>query len=202
RATQQALLEAHEYAFNYFGGVFRTVRYDNMTSVVKKILRGRQRVETERIIAFRSHWGYRSEYCNPAKGNEKGGVEGELGWFRRNHLTPVPEAANLEALNEQVLEMCLAARQRTIQGRSLSILEASLRERAFLLPLAEEGFALEEVIDALIVDGQGRVKVKGNWYSAPVSPGRRVRAVVWPSRVEISHDGRRVARHERSYERG
>src|SRR6202011_5321090 len=83
-ATQQALLEAHEHAFDYFGGVFRTLRYDNMTSVVKKILRGRQRVETDRIIAFRSHWGYLSEYCNPARGNEKGGVEGELGRFRRN----------------------------------------------------------------------------------------------------------------------
>jgi hypothetical protein len=45
RATQQALLEAHEHAFAYFGGVFRTLRYDNMASVVKKILRGRQRVE-------------------------------------------------------------------------------------------------------------------------------------------------------------
>ena len=39
-ATQQALLEAHEHAFAYFGGVFKTLRYDNMTSVVKKILRG------------------------------------------------------------------------------------------------------------------------------------------------------------------
>src|SRR5215469_9729056 len=91
-ATQQALLEAHEHAFAYFGGVFKTLRYDNMSSVVKKILRGYQRVETDRIIAFRSHWGYQSEYCNPASGNEKGGVEGELGWFRRNFLTPVPEA--------------------------------------------------------------------------------------------------------------
>ena len=91
-ATQQALLEAHEMAFDYFGGVFRTLRYDNMASLVKKILRGRQRIETDRIIAFRSHWGYRSEYCNPAKGNEKGGVEGELGWYRRNCLMPVPEA--------------------------------------------------------------------------------------------------------------
>ena len=54
-ATQQALLEAHEKAFAYFGGVFRTLRYDNMTSVVKKILRGYQRIETDRIIAFRSH---------------------------------------------------------------------------------------------------------------------------------------------------
>ena len=60
-ATQQALIEAHEHAFAYFGGVFKTLRYDNMTSVVKKILRGYQRVETDRIIAFRSHWGYRSE---------------------------------------------------------------------------------------------------------------------------------------------
>ena len=92
-ATQQALLEAHEHAFDYFGGVFRTLRYDNMTSLVKKILRGRQRIETDRIIAFRSHWGYQSEYCNPASGNEKGGVEGELGWYRRNCLVPVPEAA-------------------------------------------------------------------------------------------------------------
>ena len=187
--TQQALLEAHEYAFNYFGGVFRTLRYDNMTSLVKKILRGHQRVETERMIAFRSHWGYQSAYCNPAKGNEKGGVEGELGWFRRNYLTPVPEAENLEALNEQLMEMCIAARKRTIQGRSVSIFEASLQERASMLPLAEEGFALEELIDALVVDGQGRVKVKTNWYSAPVSPGQRVRAVVWPSQIVISHGG-------------
>jgi transposase len=200
--TQQALLEAHEYAFNYFGGVFRTLRYDNMTSVVKKILRGRQRVETDRIIAFRSHWGYESAYCNPAKGNEKGGVEGELGWFRRNSLTPVPEAASLEALNEQLLEMCMANRQRTIQGRSVPIIKISRQEVGFLQPLVEEGFALEEVIDGLIVDGHGRVKVKTNWYSTPLSPGQRVRAVVWPSRINISHDGRCAAHHERCYGRG
>src|SRR5215467_11041459 len=179
-ATQQAFLEAHELGFAYFGGVFHKLRYDNLTLAVKKILQGRQREETERVIAFRSHWGFRSEYCNPAKGNEKGGVEGELGWYRRNCLVPVPEAKDLAALNDTLLEMCLAARQRTIQGRSLSILEASRQERAFLLPPAEEGFALEEVVDALVVDGQGRVRVKCNWYSAPVSPGARVRAVVWP----------------------
>src|SRR5580693_278125 len=191
-ATQQAFLDAHEHGFAYFGGVFRLLRYDNLASAVKKILRGRQRVETERMIAFRSHWGFQSAYCNPAKGNEKGGVEGELGWFRRNYLTPVPEAASLEALNEQLLEMCYQARQRTIPGRSVSIFEASMQECGALLPPAEEGFALEEVIDALVVDGQGRVKVKANWYSAPVAPGQRVRAVVWPSHITISHGGRRV----------
>jgi transposase len=201
-ATQQALLEGHEHAFDYFGGVFRTLRYDNMTSVVKKILRGRQRIETDRIIAFRSHWGYQSEYCNPAKGNEKGGVEGELGWFRRNFLVPVPEAKDLAGLNEQLLAACVAGRARTIQGRSMTVGDASQQERAFLSPLAAEGFPYEEVLYPLVVDGHGRVKVKANWYSAPLSPGLRAGAVVGPSWIEIRHDNKCVARHARRYGRG
>jgi transposase len=131
-ATQQALLEARKLAFDYFGGTFRTLRYDSMTSVVKKILRGRQRVETDRIIGFRSHWGYKSECCNPAKGNEKGGVEGELGWYRRNCLVPVPEAKDLAALNEQVLAACLANRGRTIHGKDMTVGEASHHEKALI----------------------------------------------------------------------
>ena len=77
RATQQAFLEAHEEAFAYFGGVFRQLRFDNLASAVKRILRGHRREETTRFIAFRSHWGFASEFCNPAAGHEKGGVEGE-----------------------------------------------------------------------------------------------------------------------------
>ena len=58
-ASQQAFLEAHELAFEYFGGVFKILRFDNLGCAVKKILRGHQREETERFIAFRSHWGFR-----------------------------------------------------------------------------------------------------------------------------------------------
>lgn len=61
-------------AFGYFGGVFRKLRYDNLASAVKKILRGHRREETARFIAFRSHWGFASEFCTPGAGNEKGGV--------------------------------------------------------------------------------------------------------------------------------
>jgi transposase len=201
-ATQQALLEAHEYAFDYFGGVFGTLRYDNMSSLVKKILRGRQRIETERIIAFRSHWGYRSEYCNPASGNEKGGVEGELGWYRRNCLVPVPEAQDLASLNRQLLEACVANRSRTISGKTMTIGQASEFERTRLSPLAQEGFPIHEILYPLVVDGKGRVKVKTNWYSTPLWPGLRVTALVWPLSVEIQRDGECVARHPRCYGRG
>lgn len=201
-ATQQALLEAHEKAFAYFGGVFRTIRYDNMASLVKKILRGYQRIETDRMIAFRSHWGFQSEYCNPASGNEKGGVEGELGWFRRNHLVPVPEAPDLQAFNEQLEASCAANRSRIISGKSITVGQARDHERTVLSPLPEEGFPLCEILYPVVVDGRGRVRVKTNWYSAPVPPGSRVSASVSPTQVEILHDNRRVAQHPRCYGRG
>src|SRR3982074_1850437 len=102
-ATQQAFLEAHELAFSYYTGVFRKLRYDNLGSPVKKILRGYQREQTTRFIAFRSHWRFDSEFCTPGEGHEKGGVEGEAGYFRRNHWVPLPEAADLDALNAQLL---------------------------------------------------------------------------------------------------
>jgi len=78
-ASQQAFLEAHELAFAYFGGVFHDLRYDNLSSAVKRILRGSQREETERFIAFRSHWGFESEFCTPGEGHEKGGVKQRTG---------------------------------------------------------------------------------------------------------------------------
>lgn len=102
RATQQAFLEAHEHAFQYFQGVFRVLRYDNLKAAVKKILRGYQREETARFIAFRSHWRFTSEFCSPYQAHEKGGIESEAGYFRRNHWVPLPAARDLDELNAQL----------------------------------------------------------------------------------------------------
>jgi transposase len=90
-ATQQAFLEAHEHAFAYFGGVFAMLGYD-LASAVRKILRG------HRFLAFRSDWRFAAEFCTPGEGHEKGGVEGEGGYFRRNHLVPVPCVAAVRYL--------------------------------------------------------------------------------------------------------
>ena len=103
-ATQQAFLEAHELALAWFGGVFRRLRYDNLKAAVKRVLRGSQREETIRFIAFRSHWGFEAEFCTPGEAHEKGGVEGEGGYFRRNHLTPVPEVHDLAETSFPVVD--------------------------------------------------------------------------------------------------
>jgi transposase len=120
-ASQQAFLEAHERAFAYFGGVFKTLRYDNLRSAVKKILRGHQREETTRFIAFRSHWGFESEFCTPAEGHEKGGVEGEGGYFRRNHMVPVPNVTSWEELDASLLRSSKEDEQRIIGERMQTV---------------------------------------------------------------------------------
>jgi transposase len=199
-ATQQAFLEAHELAFSYFGGVFRRLRYDNLKSAVKKILRGYQREETDRLIAFRSHWGFQTEFCNPARGNEKGGVEGEVGYFRRNHLVPIPQVKDLEELNELLLEGCRGDEQRRIAGKPMRVGEGQRIERERLLPLAAEGFELAE-ISFPTVDSKGCVKVRTNCYSTPLKPGARPQAKLLPAYVEIWQERECVARHERSFGR-
>lgn len=201
RATQQAFLEAHELAFRHFGGVFRQLRYDNLKIAVKKILRGHQREETERWIAFRSHWGFAAEFCNPARGNEKGGVEGEVGYFRRNHWTPVPTARDLAELNQQLLAGCREEEQRRIGEREQAVGAAMAVEREHLLPLLAEGFEVAES-SFPTVDQKGCVKVRTNWYSAPVKAGQKVHVKILPAQVEVWHEGRPVARHERCYQRG
>ena len=199
-ATQQAFLEAHELAFAWFGGVFRVLRFDNLSSAVKKILRGYQREETTRFIAFRSHWGFQAEFCTPGEGHEKGGVEGEGGQFRRNYLVPVPKVRNLEELNRILKSGADEEQARLITGRSQTIGVAMLAEREHLLPLAEEGFDLA-ALHFPHVNQSGCVKVLTNFYSTPLPVGTRVTAKVYSACVEIWHEGHCVARHERCYER-
>jgi transposase len=198
--TQQAFLEAHERAFRHFGGVFRQLRYDNLKSAVKKILRGYQREETDRLIAFRSHWGFQTQFCNPARGNEKGGVEGEVGYFRRNHLVPVPKVKDLAELNEYLRACCQQDEQRRIHGKPHTVGEAMRIEREHLLPLASEGFALAET-SFPVVDGQGCVKVRTNRYSVPLRAGSKTHVRLLPAYVEVWHEQQCVARHERSFAR-
>jgi transposase len=199
-ASQQAFLEAHELAFEYFGGVFELVRYDNLSSAVKRVLRGSQREETERFIAFRSHWGFRSEFCTPGEGHEKGGVEGENGYYRRNHLVPVPRVRNWEELNALLLSECQRDEQRIIGGRSQSVGACMCVEREHLLPLAQEGFDLASV-HFPTVDGHSCVRVLTNFYSAPAPVGSEVQVKVMAADVEIWYEGKVIARHERCFNR-
>ena len=118
RERQEMFLDGHIRAFDWYGGVFPTVVFDNLKTAVRRILRGKARIEQDRFTALRAHYTFESRFCNPARGQEKGGVEGLVGFARRNCLVPVPEVADFEELNAQLLERCATDDQRRIGGRS------------------------------------------------------------------------------------
>ena len=197
--TQQAFLEAHVAAFEYFGGVFAISRYDNLSSAVKKVIRGRRRIETDRFIALRSHYLYASEFCLPGiKGaHEKGGVEGGVGRFRRNHLVPVPQVESYEALNRLLLDACTTDDLRRIDGHEKTIIEDWEHERTFLRPLPENPFETADV-ETVGVDTKGCVRVRTNRYSVPIRlAGLRVEYQLNATTVDLMHGGKCVATHSR-----
>jgi transposase len=199
RETQQAFLEAHVAAFEFFGGVFALVRYDNLRSAVAKALKGRRRLEADRFVALRSHYLFESAFTRTGKqgAHEKGGVEGEVGRFRRAHLVPVPELSSLRELNDLLAVACITDLGRTIRGRRETVGQALGREVELLRALPAEPFDAAEHSGPR-VDSKALVTVRQNQYSVPVAlAGLRIAARVGAREVELLHDGRVVARHER-----
>ncbi|MEX2501723.1 MAG: IS21 family transposase, partial [Trueperaceae bacterium] len=199
--TQAALFEGIAAGLEFCGGVFPILRFDNLSQAVARVLRGARRVEQDRFVAFRSHYGFVGSFTTPGirGAHEKGGVENENGRFRRRWLTPVPQAGDWDGLNTYLRECCQRDLDRTIAGRGESVGSMHARERAVLRPLPAEGFELAEVATAL-VDQHARITVRTNRYSVPVAlVGRRVEVRVLPMTIEVRHHGRVVATHERSH---
>jgi hypothetical protein len=150
-------------------------------------------------VALRSHYLYESSFTRTGKegAHEKGGVEGEVGRFRRTHLVPVPEVGSLRGLNRLLAVACVADLKRTIRGRRETVGAALGREVELLRSLPAEPFDTAETASPR-VDAKALVTVRQNQYSVPAAlAGLRVAARVGARAVEIFHDGRVVARHER-----
>ncbi len=203
RQSQQAFLEAHVEAFHFFGGVFEVVRYDNLRAAVKQVLRGRRRVEQDRFIALRSHYLFESVFTRRGRegAHEKGGVEGEVGRYRRRHLVPVPKVGSLKELNNLLEDGCFAELERRIAGRDQTVREALRMEMRALRPLPVEQFETAESASPR-VDAKALVTIRQNRYSVPVAlVGLRVAARIGAREIVISHGGGEVARHRRLHGR-
>jgi transposase len=198
--AQEAFLEGHVLAFEYFGAVPARIRYDNLKPAVTRVLRGRDRSEAERFIALRSHYGFDSFFCIPGQqgAHEKGGVEGEIGRFRRRHLVPVPSVASLAELNQRIAAADIVDDGRVITGRPVTIAAAFADEQPAMLTLPDEVFDPARLLQAR-VDGRARVCVRQNYYSVPARyAGRRLAVRLSARTVEALDGSQVVAAHERS----
>jgi transposase len=138
--TQEIFFAGHVAAFDFFGGVPQELWYDNLANAVRKVLKGPQREEQESFISFRTHYLFRAEFCNPASGWEKGGVEGKVGYVRRNWLIGAGEFESWETLNSYLRDKCRQEQGRQLQGRSQTIGERLQEEQEAFRPLPERPY--------------------------------------------------------------
>ena len=193
---QEAFLEGHQAAFEVFGGTpMFHIRYDNLKAAVSRVLFGRTRTESTRWVAFRSHHGFEAFYCHPGVegAHEKGGVEGEGGRFRRNHLVPVPKVDTMAELNTLLIGYDLADDARRTGNRTLSVGQHYAFEASLLRPLPTEMFETGLALTPR-VDRYSRVTVRQCFYSVPTRLiGHQIRGVLDASELVLFSGRSRLA---------
>ncbi|MER6076414.1 IS21 family transposase [Streptomyces sp. NPDC001817] len=199
--AQEAFLDGHVHALHTLGGVpAGQVRYDNLTPAVERVLRpGRDREENPRWRAFHEHFAFSPWYCEPGLrgAHEKGGVEGEVGYFRRNYLVPVPKVSSLAELNALITGWEEKELRRRIGSREQTIGEDFALEAPLLAPLPEDGFEVRHPLEVR-VDRYATVTVRTNRYSVPARLiGARVRVMAGGLDLVVYHGRGEVARHPR-----
>jgi transposase len=197
----ESFLEGHNQAFAYFAGVPRTILYDNTKIAVKEILGDGERKPTQAFSELQSHCLFAVKFGRPGKGNDKGNVEGLVGYARRNFMVPVPRVASWEELNAHLLEECRKRRERKLWGHEETIAQRFERDREKLLPLPATPYEACEKRTTR-ASSQALVRYETNDYSVPVEYGHRqvlVKAFVWE--LVISYMSEVIARHKRSYGR-
>jgi transposase len=202
RMAQECFFDGHIKGFAYFGGVFSEIIYDNLTSAVKQILKGRNRLEQEAFIKIRAHYAYQAVFCNPARGWEKGGVEGLVGFARRNFLTPVPECKSLEELNQILIYKCEKRSEERTHGQRKTIGELAEEEKKHLQLLPKEPYNNYQLINSK-VNKYLTVQIVGNYYSVPEKyVGKKVEVELGLNDLRITFNNKLIASHERKFTRG
>ena len=202
--TQSALLEGIALGLEFLGGVFVRMRFDNLTQAVARVVSGERRIEQDRFIAFRSHYLFESSFTSPGieGAHEEGGIENEVGRFRRRWLTPVLSFTSWAELNDYLRACCIRDLNRSLPGAPMTVGAAAGLERSLLKELPAERFEVCELAEPR-VDQKARVSVRSVRYSVPASlVGRKLQVRVGPMTIEVSHQGRVVALHDRLHLRG
>lgn len=205
--AQEAFLEGHIDAFEEIGGVpTRHIRYDNLTDAVSTVLygTGRRRAENERWVLFRSHYGFDAFYCRPGieGAHEKGGIEGDVGRFRRTHLSPMPLVDSLAELNALIRIWDRADEHRRIGSRIRTVEQDYALDQAALAPLPAEAFDPGLTLTPR-VDRSSLIQVRMASYSVPARlVHRQVRVSLRASEVLVFDGRTEVARHPRVVARG
>lgn len=200
RQNEESFLDALVQVFQYFGGVPKRVIFDNGKVAVKDGF-GAHAKKQAGYSALAAHYGFEAVFCNPASGNEKGLVEGLVGYIRRNACVPVPKAETMDDLNRALREKCRKYLSHQIRGKEAPVGEMLARGQEKLYPLP--GYPFDPCKRASgRVDRFCTVRLDTNNYSVPAAYcGKEVCIKAAPETVSIYCEGKCIAQHRRCLDR-
>lgn len=197
--TTEAFCDGHNAAFAFFGGVPLSILYDNTKIAVAKILGHGERIRSRVFSELQSHFLFADRFGRPGKGNDKGKVEGLVGYARRNFMVPIPHFDSYASFNAHLEACCRQRQHKKLRGHNETIGERLSRDLAVFMPLPPT------IYDACAkqatrVNSLSLVRYRNNDYSVPVTYGyREVLVKGYIDRVEIYCGSECIATHERSY---
>jgi transposase len=199
--TTEALCDAHVAAFEFFGGVPVSILYDNTKIAVARILGDGKRKRTRVFSELVSHYLFEDRFGRPGKGNDKGKVEGMVGYTRRNFMVPKPRFASFDDLNAYLAGQCRKRMGDKLRGHKGTIGERFVADAEQLQPLPAVPYDACDK-QSVRVSSLSLVRYRGNDYSVPTQYGHQqvlVRGYV--HEVVIAHGTETIARHQRSWEK-
>jgi len=199
RECTEAFMEGHRLAFEFFGGVPKRISYDNLKIAVAKIIGKRERELTREFLRLKSHFLFESHFCLVRRPNEKGQVEGLVGFTRRNFMVPLPHASSFEILNTELEDRCRQDLQRRLRGQNATKAELLEEERSALLTLPKQTYEARRIEHAA-ADSLSLVRFDCNSYSVPTAYAhRKVTIVGGIDEVRLVVANHLVARHRRHW---
>ena len=199
--TTEAFCDGHVSAFAFFGGVPQSILYDNTKIAVARILGDGRRKRTRVFGELISHYLFEDRFGRPGKGNDKGKVEGVVGYARRNFMVPLPRFSSFDDLNTWLEDQCCRRMSDTLRGHTGTIGERMKLDIAAFQDLPAVAYDACDKRTAR-VSSLSLVRYRGNDYSVPTAYGHRevlVRGYV--HEVVIACGAEVIARHPRSWDK-
>ncbi len=200
--NQECLLEGLKTIFEHIGGVPHRLWFDNTGTIVTKILKEGERELTQGFLRFKQHYGFRTNFCNPGAGHEKGNVEAKVGYHRRNFLVPVPRFESLQDFNRKLLQKCDLDMQREHYLHNSTIAKLFKEDKSALLSLPSVSY---DVCQYISVHTNAYAKFSLNngthtYSTAPRYPSSTVLVKITAHEVIPLDDSQReIVRHRRLY---
>lgn len=171
--------------FTLIGGVPKTIRFDNLSAAVVKMLSGTERSLTEMFKTFQWHYRFQTEFCNPAKGNEKGHVEAKIGYVRRNNFSPMPIIEDLDEFNSELHKNMLEDQNRKHYQKEILISELWKEDANHLLVLPNTPLEIVRM-HVRVLNKYGEIKIADQFYRIPnLAPKQKVLVKEYWDRLEI-----------------